>query len=280
MFFLKERISLTIDEDLIRKIDLKIDGDKFRSRSHVIEFLLKKALGLKKLKKAFILAGGKGTRLRPITYEVPKPMMPVKGKPILQYHIEQLRKYGIIDIIISIGYLGNKIKEYFGDGTRFGVKITYVEESEPLGTGGALGNAKHLLNEVFVMINGDNLIDIDLDEMYEAHKKSGKLVTMALTAVENPSSYGVVILKGDKIINFVEKPKNPTSNLINAGVYIIEPEVLEIIPNKPCSIERDVFPKIVEQEKMTGYVFAGQWLSTDSQEKYEKAIKEWKGISN
>ncbi len=278
---MKERISLTIDEDIIRKIDLKIDGDKFRSRSHIVEFLLKKALGIKRLKKAFILAGGKGTRLRPITYEVPKPMIPVKGKPILQYHIEQLRKYGIKDIVISIGYLGNKIREYFGDGKRFGVNITYVEEQEPLGTGGALGNAKHLFNDVFIMINGDNLIDLDLDEMYESHKKNNRPITIALTAVEDPYSYGVVLLKGSKIIDFVEKPKKGTapSNLINAGVYIIEPEILERIPENKSSIEKDVFPKLVKEGKVSGYVFAGQWFSTDSQERYEKAIKEWKGLS-
>lgn len=276
----KERISLTIEKDILEKVDQRVNGVNFRSRSHIIEYLLSKALGTMKINKALILAGGKGTRLRPITYELPKPMISVKGKPILEHQIELLRKYDIRDIVISIGYLGDKIKEYFGNGSRFGVKITYVEESESMGTGGPLRLAKHLLNETFVMTNGDNLIDIDLDEMYNFHKENKAEATVALTSVQDPSQYGVIVLEGAKILEFVEKPKKgeAPSNIINAGLYIIEPEVTESVEDGEVSIEKDIFPKIADKGKLFGFSFSGDWFSTDNQERYEIAIKGWQGI--
>ena len=275
----KKRVTITLDKDLILSLDKLVDGLKIRNRSHAVEFMLRKALNQKRLKKAYILAGGKGTRLRPITYEIPKPMVPIKGRPILEHTIELLRKYDVREVIISIGYLGNKIREYFGDGSKFGVKITYIEEDEEMGTAGALRLAKPLLDEPFLMFNGDNLVNIDIDSFYEFHRDGGGLATIALTTVDNPTSYGVAVLKGSRIKAFIEKPKTPPSKLINAGVYVLEPEVIDLVPKGYSMIELEVFPKILEKNKLLGYPFEGQWFPTDNTERYEKAIKEWRGIT-
>jgi NDP-sugar pyrophosphorylase family protein len=274
---MKKRLSITIDDNVVKKIDLMIDGKTIRSRSHAIEYFLTKALGEGKLKKAFILAGGKGTRLKPITYEIPKPMIPVKGRPILEYTIDLLREHEIRDIIISIGYLGDKIKSYFGNGEKFGVKIIYIEEDKPLGTAGPLKLAKPLLDETFLMINGDILFKMNINEMFRFHKENKALVTMALTTIENIEGFGVARLEGNRIIEFVEKPskEKAMSNLINAGIYIVEPEVINLVPSGFSLIEKDVFPKIAKERKLYGYVFSGRWYSTDTLERYEKALKEW-----
>jgi NDP-sugar pyrophosphorylase family protein len=178
---MKERITLTIDTAILEQVDSRVDGLKIKNRSHAVELLLTNALGSNAPKKAFILAGGKGTRLKPITHEIPKPLVPLHGKPILEHTFDLLKKYGIKDIIISIGFKGDKIKEYFGNGKKFGVSITYVEETEPLGTAGPLNLARHLLKDTFLMCNADELKNIDLHDMFAFHKESGAIATIALT---------------------------------------------------------------------------------------------------
>jgi NDP-sugar pyrophosphorylase family protein len=278
----KKKVSMTLDSEMLRKISLMVDGSRIKNLSQAVELLLTQALIDKMPTKAFILAGGKGTRLRPITYEIPKPLVPLQGKPILEHVIDLLRSYDIRDIILSIGYLGDKIKEYFSDERKLGVKITFVEEQDELGTGGPLRLAKHLLKDTFVMVNGDNLINIDLDKMYQAHFENRAKATIALTTVSDPSSYGVAVLEGEKIVKFVEKPRKgeAPSNLINTGVYILEPQVCEMVPDTGYSlIEKDVFPKIAEKGELYGYLFSGQWFDTGTLERYEKALREWRGIN-
>ncbi len=278
----KERISLTIDKTLLKDVDSIVDGNFIRSRSHAFEYLLRKALGFKKIRKAFILAGGKGTRLRPITYEIPKPMVPIRGRPLLEHTIDLLKKYEIRDIVLSIGFLGHKIKEHFGNGSKFGVKITYVEEDSPRGTAGALRLAKELLSDGdFIMINGDNLFNIDLDNMARDHFNNKTIATIALTSVSDPTKYGVARLQGNRILEFIEKPslEEAPSRLINAGVYIFSPKIFDYIPDKEFSmIETEVFPKLIQDKQFSGYVMSGQWLPAGTPEEYEKAILEWRGI--
>lgn len=277
----RTRVSLTLDKDIVNHVDHFIDGRKIRNRSHAVEVLLSKALKNKSVNKAFLLAGGKGTRLRPITYEMPKPMVPVKGKPLLEYHINFLKKYDITDIIISIGYLGDQIKEYFGDGSRFGVNITYVKEDDALGTAGPIRHAKHLLDDgPFVVINTDNLWHLDFNAMQEQHFKTDSIATLALVTVKDPTPYGVARLSGNKILEFVEKPsiEDAPSRLINAGVYILSSKIFDYIPDKKHSmIETEVFPKIIFDGKLYGFTMAGQWLPAGTPEEYERAIKEWEG---
>jgi NDP-sugar pyrophosphorylase family protein len=276
----REHISLTIDKNILSEIDKLIDGNNIRNRSHAFEVLLSRVIDTKKVKKAFILAGGKGTRLRPITYEIPKPMVLIHGRPLLEHTINLLKKNDIRDIILSIGYMGEKIKEYFGNGSKLGVNISYVEENEPTGTAGALRLAKPLLSNCnFIMINGDNLYKIDYAEMIQASLNNGAVATIALTTVSDPSKFGVAKMKGTKIVDFVEKPKidEAPSNLINAGIYIFTPKVFDYIPDKHFSmIETEVFPKLISDGQFYGYVMEGQWLPAGTLEEYEQAIKEWK----
>jgi NDP-sugar pyrophosphorylase family protein len=229
--------------------------------------------------KGFILAGGLGTRLRPLTYEIPKTMIPIKGKPVLQYNIELLKRYGIKEIVLGIGYMGEKIKEYFGDGKKFGVKIHYSEEKEPLGTAGALKLAGRFFKSTFVMCNGDELKNINIKRMVEFHKKHKPLATISLTKIDNPSEWGVVRMEDKKIVEFVEKPKNnPPSHFINSGLYIMEPEVINMIPNGNVSIEKNIFPILAKKGELFGYFSRGQWFPTDTKERLDKAVKYWKGF--
>lgn len=237
-----------------------------------------------KIKNAVILAGGLGTRLRPITYEIPKALIPIHGRTITEHLLDLLKKYDVKDTILCIGYLKDKIKDYFKDGSQFGVSIGYVEEDKALGTAGpvklACSKFPKSFRETFIVSNGDELKDINLDEMYALHKKKKALVTIALTKVEDPSKYGVAKLDGNSILEFVEKPKkeDAPSNLINSGFYMMEPEVIKMIPNGFSMFEKDIFPKLAGQGKLFGYPFEGQWFDIGNMERYEDAIKGWRNI--
>lgn len=226
---------------------------------------------------AIILAGGLGTRLRPLTNETPKPMLPIKGKPILQHAIENLKQFGVKKVIISIGYKAEQVKEYFGNGQRFGLEISYADESLPLGTGGAVKKAASGLEEPFFLVWGDNLMDIDWSALYRAFLKDKSQVTMTLTPREDVENFGVAKLDGSRILNFVEKPKREEapSNLINAGAFIIDPRALDILPEGTSSIERDCFEKLAPRGEISAYVHEGQWFPTDTLEKYGLAGKKF-----
>jgi mannose-1-phosphate guanylyltransferase len=276
----REKLTVTIKKDLFPKIDAIIDGRKIRNRSHATEYLIEQGLGINKIKKAIVLVGGPGTRLRPYTLELAKALLPVKGKPMVLHVLDLLKSHGVIDIILAIGYKGEQIKEYFGDGSKFGLNITYIEEKSPLGTAGPLQLAKKYLKETFFIVWGDILSRVDLSDFMYAHKNNEGLATVALTSVEDTSRYGVVELKGSKIMRFVEKPKreDAPSNFVNAGMAIMEPEVIkEYVPKKgKAMVEYDVYPKLAEDGKLYGYTFSGQWFDTGTHEAYERAIMEWK----
>ena len=277
---MKERISLTLDRELLRRVDGMVNGAEVKNRSHAVELLISKAFGLNVPRIALILAGGKGTRLRPLTYEIPKALIPVRGRTLTEHVFDLFKRHGIHEIILAVGHMKDKIKEHFGDGQKFGVHITYLEEEDALGTAGPLRLCRDRLTETFIVSNGDELKDIDLEEMYQAHKQNKAVVTIALTTVDDPSAYGVAKLSGNRILEFVEKPKreDAPSNLINSGLYIIEPEVIAMIPAGFAMLEQEVFPKLAKQGKLFGYPFSGQWFDTGNMERYEKAIKEWRGI--
>lgn len=274
----REKLTVTIKKSIFPEIDKMIDGRKIRNRSHAAEFLIEEGLGINKVKTAFILAGGEGTRLRPLTYEIPKPLIPVHGKPLLEHTLELLRSHGIDDVVISLGYKADKIKNYFGDGSRYGMKFTYVVENEKLGTAGPLRLAKKHLKSSFLVVWADVLAQIDLSDFIRNHKDNGGLITIALTSVEDVSSFGVVSLKGNKIVGFVEKPKkeDAPSNLINAGLAICEPGVFKHLPDKKyVMFEKDIYPQLAKKGEVYGYPFEGQWFDTGTHEAYERVLKEW-----
>ena len=183
--------------------------------------------------KAVILAGGEGTRLRPLTSNQPKPMMPLVNRPMLEHIISLLTRHGFDDVVVTVAYLANQIRDYFGDGSDFGVRMRYATEDEPLGTAGSVRNASAELDDTFLVISGDVLTDIDLSALVDAHRESGAIATIALKRVEDPLEFGIVITRPDgSIERFLEKPTwgQVFSDTINTGIYVLEPEVYDFIP--------------------------------------------------
>jgi len=275
----RSRLTITLKKEILNSVDNLVDGTKIRNRSHAIEYLLSKNF-LSQETKVVILTGGKGLKLRPLTYETPKALLPIHGKPILQHTIELMAKSGFRDIIISTGHLGNKIKEYFKDGGNFGIKITYAEQKKKeTGTAQPLLSCKDIIGKSpFILWYADVLAKVDLFDMLNFHKNSKSLATMGVTSVEKSSDWGVVGMKGAKIIEFSERPQTSSalSHLINTGIYIMEPEILQYISKTAKSLEMDVFPRLAREENLTGYSLYGQWFDVGSLKNYETAVKKWK----
>src|SRR3989344_3829582 len=226
-----------------------------------------------KIRQAFILGGGRGERLRPLTDSTPKPLVKVAGKPIIEYSLELLQKHGVEQVILSIGYLHEKIEKHLGSGEKWGLKINYAIENEPLGTGGALAAAKDSLDESFFMLNGDNIADFDLGKMQKAHTHSKLLGTIALTEVEDASSYGAARIENGKIVEFVEKPAPGTepSKFVNAGAYVLSKNSLSMLPTGFNLIERTLFPALAKKSQLGAYFHNGLWLTTDTLQRIERA---------
>lgn len=273
----RERLTITLKNSILSKVDGFIDGTRIRNRSHAIEYLITQSL-TPKVHQAVILAGGKGLNMRPYTFEMPKALFPVGGKPILEHIVELLAGAEIRDIIISIGHLGDKIKDYFGDGKKFGVKITYISEEQESGTGGALVLAKNYIrSDMFLVVHGDILFDINIADLLNFHQDQETVATLALTSVVDPSSFGEVILHGSRITRFVEKPQRgtQTSQLISCGLYVFEKEIFDYLPAKGYAQLEDIFPKLAAKKQLSGFLFEGRWIDIGTSESYEKAIKDW-----
>ncbi len=224
--------------------------------------------------KAILLAGGKGTRLRPLTLHTPKPIVPIFNRPFLLYQLDQLRQIPeITEVILSLNYQPRRIEETFGDGEALGIKISYAVEPSPLGTGGAIKFAAEHVQDSIVVLNGDVLQQIDLQAVIDRHRARRAKATIVLTPVDNPSAYGLVETDTDgTVLRFLEKPgaDEITCNTINAGVYVLEPDTLERIPaGESYSIERSYFPSLIESgETFVGYVNDGYWIDIGTPEKY------------
>jgi mannose-1-phosphate guanylyltransferase len=224
--------------------------------------------------QALILAGGQGTRLRPLTSTIPKPVVPLVGRPFIAYMIQWLRGHGVEDVILGCGFMADAVREVLGDGGHLGVRLRYLEEPRPLGTGGALKFAEDLLHDRFFMLNGDVLTDIDLTAQLRQHEQTGARATLALYPVGDPSAYGLVRCNPDgSVSEFIEKPglDELDTNLINAGAYILQRDVLDGMPpaGTNVSIEREVFPQLVDRG-LYGYEASGYWLDIGTPERYLK----------
>lgn len=227
--------------------------------------------------RALILAGGKGTRLRPLTVYTPKPIVPVANRPFLTYQLESLTKAGITDVTLSLSYQPDKIENLLGDGSDYGVNLRFITEPTALGTAGAVGFAIESRKEPVIVLNGDILTTLDLSKMIECHVARKDALTIALARVDDPSKYGLVALAEDDIVeSFIEKPTDGAStgtdaNTINAGVYILEPDVLKLIAKgEYSSFEYDVFPKVLEQKlRFSGFVLdGGYWQDIGTPSSY------------
>ena len=228
--------------------------------------------------KAVILAGGKGTRLYPITYEIPKPLLPIKKKPIINYLVDLFLKAGVkeIGVLISQEFEQEFVwwkKRYYSK-----KRIKFFKEKKPLGTlGGLYYLKKWVSKDNFFLTNGDELKKIGLKKMEAFHRKTGKIATIALVKVKNPQDYGVVICKNGIVDKFLEKPKNPPSKYINSGLYMFSPEIFKYHPGPKFSmIEKDLFPKLAKKGELAGFKFDGKWTDCGTWLRYENSIKTWK----
>ncbi len=243
--------------------------------------------------QAVILVGGEGTRLRPLTSTVPKPVVPLVDRPFIAFMIEWLRRHGIEDVIMSCGFLATSVRNVLGDGSAFGIRLRFVEEPDPRGTAGALKFAESMLDERFLMLNGDVLTDIDLTAQIAQHERTGARATLALVPVEDPTAYGLVRLTPEHAVEeFVEKPSSDQlegaggawmagqvtadrplhahTNLISAGAYVLERDVLELVPtDRNVSIEREVWPRLIGSG-LYGFPSESYWLDIGTPERYLK----------
>jgi mannose-1-phosphate guanylyltransferase / phosphomannomutase len=226
--------------------------------------------------KAVVMAGGEGTRLRPLTSNQPKPMVPIVGKPCMEHILELLREHGFEDVVITVAFLPQAIRSYFGDGTSLGLNIQYSVEESPLGTAGSVRLASDVLDDTFLVISGDALCDIDLQKIVEFHREKGAAVTIGLKSVENPLEFGIVVTDDEgKVERFLEKPSwgQVFSDTINTGIYVLEPEVLKHVPtDRPYDFSKELFPLLLEMGRpIYGYVCDGYWQDIGNLDQYRQA---------
>jgi mannose-1-phosphate guanylyltransferase/phosphomannomutase len=226
--------------------------------------------------KAVVMAGGEGTRLRPLTSNQPKPMVPIVGKPCMEHIVELLRRHGLEDVIVTVAFLPQAIRSYFGSGETLGVDIGYSVEESPLGTAGSVKRAAGRLDDTFLVISGDALCDVDLTGIVAAHREKGASVTIGLKSVENPLEFGIVVTDEDgRVERFLEKPSwgQVFSDTINTGIYVLEPEVLKHIPDdRPYDFSKELFPLLLEMGRpIYGHVFEGYWQDIGNLDQYRQA---------
>jgi NDP-sugar pyrophosphorylase family protein len=223
--------------------------------------------------KAVILAGGEGTRLRPLSLSLPKPVVPVVDRPFLRHQLDLLATVGVREIVFSLAYRPERIQAVFGDGGAFGAKIHYAVEETPLGTAGAVRNALPFLDDRTLVLNGDVLTDVDLRAVLARHQATRASATLVLAPVENPAAFGLVETDEDgRVLRFLEKPppSQITTDTINAGVYVLETKTLDLIPaGVSHSIERGFYPDLLARgDRVTGFVHRGYWIDIGTPEKY------------
>lgn len=228
--------------------------------------------------KAFILAAGAGTRLRPLTYEIPKPMVPLVNKPVIEHTIEILKKHNINSIVMNLHTLPEMIKKYFGNGIDFGVDINYSMEENLLGTAGGLKKCKKFFDSTFVVMSGDGLSDINLTSAIEFHKKKKSLATMVVKKITTQFSYGITLTdRFNKIINFIEKPTwgSVFSDTVNTGIYIFEPEIFRYIPDGFYDFGHDLWPKLLKLKKpIYAYLMNEYWTDIGNIIEYKNATRD------
>jgi mannose-1-phosphate guanylyltransferase/phosphomannomutase len=230
--------------------------------------------------KAVVMAGGEGSRLRPLTINRPKPMVPLVDRPVMEHIIELLKQYGITEIVVTVQYLANIIQDHFGDGSSFGVHIDYSVEEQPLGTAGSVKNAEHLLQEPFLVISGDALTDFDLSKIIAFHEAHDAVATVTLTRVPNPLEFGVITVDEQHFIRqFLEKPSwgEVFSDTVNTGIYVINPAVFKLIEKgKMTDWSKDVFPQLLRRnERLLGCVVEGYWTDVGTIEEYMRASRDY-----
>ncbi|MCD8484516.1 NTP transferase domain-containing protein [Candidatus Woesebacteria bacterium] len=267
---MKTRLTITLSQSTLDAIDRLIDKKRIRSRSHAIEHLLQKSLQ-PRLSTALILAGGEKHADQPS-----RPLTLLNDKPLIVHTIEHLQKFGVTKIVIATNESGKDIQTLLGEGKSLGVEIKYVFEASPAGTAGAILSAqKYLSDGPFFVIAGDVLTTIDLEAMAEFHTQQGGLLTMAVKPRSTLSTYDNVFIEGHTVVDFQRSTPEQTVSIVNAGVYLFEPEVLEWIPKKsPAMLESDVFPQLAKSQKLLAFPFQGIWFDITSDQNYQAALQQ------
>ena len=230
--------------------------------------------------KAVIMAGGRGSRLRPLTNNCPKPMIPFANKPVLEHILKLLKRCGVTEVVITVHYLADQIQDYFSDGRRLDMQIQYAVEAIPLGTAGGVKNAASFLtDEPFLVISGDVITDVDLLTAWQAHCRNQAMATLVLKQVPNPEQYGIVAIDElGRIIHYLEKPTqlHPPSCLVNTGIYILDPQILALIPpNRPADFSYDIFPCLLREDvAMFGHQTEGYWSDIGTIESYLQTLSD------
>ncbi|NBU63847.1 MAG: nucleotidyl transferase, partial [Chloroflexia bacterium] len=230
--------------------------------------------------KAVVMAGGEGSRLRPLTLNRPKPMVPLVDRPVMGHIVELLKRHQITDIVVTVQYMANVIQDHFGDGSAFGVNITYSLEDRPLGTAGSVKLAESLLQEPFLVISGDAVTDIDLTKVCAHHKATGSIATMTLTRVPNPLEFGVAICdEAGFVRELVEKPSwgEVFSDTVNTGIYVFDPAIFDLIESgQPVDWAKQIFPRLLESKHgIAGCVVDGYWTDVGTLEEYMRATRDY-----
>lgn len=263
-----ERVTITIDDDLLKQIDATVDGAGVKSRSHAIDQLLRSAVSQSSIKKAVILAAGKKERLWSEKHGVIKPLVEVEGKLVIERILAKLAEAGVKHVLIVVGYHGEQIVSRIKDGKDYGLDVEYVWDENSSGSAGALLLCKPKISEPFIMSYCDvHYPDLDVNDLVKFHRENSKhsACTLALVNVKTPNVFGVAKLTGSKIVSFTEKPRgaDTQSNLVNAGIAVCEPEVFHYISKVPSSFEKELLPVLAEREKLYGYIYSGKWTDVE-----------------
>lgn len=253
----KERVTITLSPGILEDVDAFIDGNTIRNRSHAIETLLSQSLG-NTVRDALVLTAGGGAE---------RAMKQIKGRPLLTRTVDWLKRNGIQRITFVVDSGDPRVRGYFGDG--IGFRAFYTEVEKALGTGGALALAMPRFQSTFIVCYGDIIAHFDLRSMIEAHRQQKATVTLALASVQRTEGEGIAVMDGARVTGFTKNPKDATSHLANAGIYVMEPEVFSFCEPK-CSIERDVLPPLIKQGKCFGYPFSGPWADIARVRSWEK----------
>ena len=268
---MRSRITITISQDLLSKVDTAIDGNTIRNRSQAIETLLRQAIE-PKIDTAVILAGGPGTKL-PAHKGKPAALIPLGNTTLIEHTLAHLKHFGFTTIILTVSAKDTTIKKLLGNGRRFGLNIIYSQESTPVGTGGALKKATHLIpKQPFLLLHADILTNINLDEFTNFFIGQDKLAAVAIKPRPGKLSYGRVYLEGSNIIAFEEPKKETAISLINTGIYLLDHACLNLLPKtKRFRLEDTLIPKLVHDKQLSGYTFQGVWFDVTAPEDYHEA---------
>ncbi len=262
-----ERITITIDDDLLKHLDSMVNRGNAKSRSHAVDVLLKTAVSQSTIRKAVILAAGKKEKLWSEKHNTIKPLVEVDGKTVIEKILSKLSSdSGVKEFVIVINSNSESIAAKLGDGSALGVSVKYVRDEEVSGSAGALLLCKSLVNEPFLLSYSDVYYpELDVNDLVKFHRENaGAVCTLALVNVKTPNVFGVAKLTGSKIVSFTEKPRSDAqSNLVNAGIAVCDPSIFHYVSKTPCSFEKELLPSLVEKEKLYGYIYSGKWADVE-----------------